>query len=113
MILFMVHLRVVDVDISSKSIIVNGQRIKFINGGNPEEIDYTKYNIDNALLIDNTGAFTDKDSLSRHLLSKGVSKVLLTAPGKGIPNIVYGINSKNLDIEQMIFSLLLHVLQIV
>jgi len=28
-----------------------------------------------------------------------VSKVLLTAPGKGIPNIVYGINSKELDIE--------------
>ena len=58
-----------------------------------------KYDIDNALLIDNTGAFTDKDSLSRHLSSKGVSKVLLTAPGKGIPNIVYGINSKNLNIE--------------
>lgn len=90
---------VVDVDLSSKSIIVNGQRIKFISGGNPEEIDYTKYDINNALLIDNTGAFTDKDSLSRHLSSKGVSKVLLTAPGKGIPNIVYGINSKNLNIE--------------
>ena len=33
------------------------------------------------------------------LKSKGISKVLLTAPGKGIPNIVYGINSKNNDIE--------------
>lgn len=90
---------VVDVDIENKSIIVNGQVIRFINGGNPEDIDYTQYGINDALLIDNTGAFTDKKSLSKHLKSSGVSKVLLTAPGKEIPNIVYGINSKDLDID--------------
>jgi len=90
---------VVDIDLDNQSIIINGQVIKFINGNNPEDIDYTKHNINNALLIDNTGAFTDKESLSRHLKSKGVNKVLLTAPGKEMPNIVYGINSKNLDIE--------------
>tara|TARA_Y100000589_G_C27150081_1_gene628558 strand:- start:158 stop:1597 length:1440 start_codon:yes stop_codon:yes gene_type:complete len=90
---------VVDVDLANQSIIVNGQVIKFINGGNPEDIDYTQYGINDALLIDNTGAFTDKKSLSKHLKSNGVSKVLLTAPGKAIPNIVYGINSKDLDID--------------
>ena len=96
---------VVDVDLLNNSIIVNGQVIKFIDGGIPEEIDYTQYGIEDALLIDNTGAFTDKESLSRHLKSKGVSKVLLTAPGKGIPNIVYGVNSADLDIENTdIFS---------
>ena len=96
---------VVDVDLENQSIIVNGQLIKFIEGGKPEDIDYTIHGINNALLIDNTGAFRDKSSLSRHLLTKGVSKVLLTAPGKGIPNIVYGINSKDLDIENIdIFS---------
>tara|TARA_B100002052_G_scaffold89372_1_gene82202 strand:- start:2146 stop:3585 length:1440 start_codon:yes stop_codon:yes gene_type:complete len=90
---------VIDIDLRNQSIIVNGQVIKFINGEDPTNIDYTKYNINNALLIDNTGAFTTKENLSKHLISKGISKVLLTAPGKGIPNIVYGINSKNLDIE--------------
>lgn len=96
---------VVDVNLENNSIIVNGQVIKFINGDNPEDIDYTQYGIEDALLIDNTGAFTDKESLSRHINSKGVSKVLLTAPGKGIPNIVYGINSKDLDIDNLnIFS---------
>ena len=96
---------VVDVDLANSSIVVNGQQIKFIDGGNPEDIDYTEHGIDNALLIDNTGAFTDKEALSRHLKAKGVSKVLLTAPGKGIPNIVYGINSKELDINNTdIFS---------
>lgn len=96
---------VVDVDLHNQSIIVNGQVIKFIDGEDPTNIDYTKYDISDALLIDNTGAFTTKEKLSKHLKSKGINKVLLTAPGKGIPNIVYGINSKNLDIENnKIFS---------
>ena len=91
---------VVDVDLANQAIVVNGQVIKFIDGENPEEIDYTIHGINDALLIDNTGAFTDKESLSRHLKAKGVGKVLLTAPGKGIPNIVYGINSKAVDIDK-------------
>ena len=96
---------VVDVDLANNTIIVNGQQIQFIDGGNPEDIDYTAHGIEDALLIDNTGAFTDKEALSRHLKAKGVSKVLLTAPGKGIPNIVYGINSIELDIDNTdIFS---------
>jgi len=63
-----------------------------ISANAPEDIDYTAYGIKNALIIDNTGAFRDKEALSRHLISKGVDKVLLTAPGKGIPNIVHGVN---------------------
>ena len=90
---------VIDIDLNNKAIIVNGQLIKFINSNNPSDIDYRKHNIEDALLIDNTGAFTDKESLSNHIKAKGISKVLLTAPGKGIPNIVYGINSKKLDIK--------------
>ncbi|MBH70483.1 MAG: glyceraldehyde-3-phosphate dehydrogenase [Flavobacteriales bacterium] len=90
---------VVEVNTKNSSMIVNGQMIKFIEGSEPEKIDYTNYSINNALLIDNTGAFTTKEALSKHLKAKGVSKVLLTAPGKEIPNIVYGVNSKNLDIK--------------
>ena len=90
---------VVDIDIKNKAIIVNGQVISFIEGSSYNNIDYTAYGIDNALLIDNTGVFKDKEALSGHLKSKGINKVLLTAPGKGIPNIVYGINSKDLDVD--------------
>jgi glyceraldehyde 3-phosphate dehydrogenase len=76
-----------------------------IDANNPEDINYTAYGIDNALVIDNTGVFTNREALSRHLKAKGVSKVLLTAPGKEIPNVVYGINQKDLDVEnENIFS---------
>lgn len=85
-------------DLENKSLIINGQIVRMIDASNPEEIDYTQYGIDNALVIDNTGAFTNREALSRHLKSKGVSRVLLTAPGKEIPNVVYGINQGTLDI---------------
>ncbi|MFN5417544.1 MAG: glyceraldehyde-3-phosphate dehydrogenase [Flavobacteriia bacterium] len=92
-------------DLENKSIIINGQRVQMIDASNPEDIDYTTYGINNALVIDNTGIFTDRTALSRHLKAKGVTKVLLTAPGKEIPNVVYGINQGELDLEnENIFS---------
>ncbi|WP_435133861.1 glyceraldehyde-3-phosphate dehydrogenase [Formosa sp. A9] len=79
-------------DPKNSALIINGTTVKIISANNPEEIDYTSYGINNALVIDNTGAFRDHEALSRHLASKGVDKVLLTAPGKGVPNIVHGVN---------------------
>jgi len=86
-------------DLANKSLIVNGQIVQMIEAKNPEDIDYTSFGINNALIIDNTGVFKDKDALGRHLKGKGVSKVLLTAPGGEIPNVVYGINHKELDLD--------------
>jgi glyceraldehyde 3-phosphate dehydrogenase len=86
-------------DLENKAIIINGQIVKMIDASNPEDIDYTQHGITNALIIDNTGVFTTREALSRHLQAKGVSKVLLTAPGKEVPNIVYGINQGLLDLE--------------
>ncbi|MFZ1333211.1 MAG: glyceraldehyde-3-phosphate dehydrogenase [Flavobacteriales bacterium] len=92
-------------DIENKTLSINGQEVQLIAASNPEDIDYTQYGINNALVIDNTGAFTKRADLERHLKGKGVAKVLLTAPGKEIPNIVYGINHKEQDIEnEKIFS---------
>jgi glyceraldehyde 3-phosphate dehydrogenase len=86
-------------DLENKALVINGQIVQMIDASNPEDADYTKYGIKNALVIDNTGVFTNREALSRHLKANGVSKVLLTAPGKEIPNVVYGINQGELDIE--------------
>ena len=86
-------------DLENKALIINGHTVHMIDASNPEDVDYTKYGINDALLIDNTGAFRDKAALSRHLKSKGISKVLLTAPAKDIPNVVYGVNHETVDIK--------------
>lgn len=88
-------------DYENKALIINGQIIKIIAANHPSEIDYTQYGINDALVIDNTGAFRDDETLGYHLKAKGVAKVLLTAPGKGIPNIVYGINHKEFDVNNV------------
>jgi glyceraldehyde 3-phosphate dehydrogenase len=93
-------------DIENKCFIINGHIVHMIAASKPEDIDYTQYGINDALLIDNTGVWRDRENLSKHLKSKGISKVLLTAPGKGdIPNVVYGANQQTLDLEnETIFS---------
>lgn len=95
----------VSVDISKKALIINGTTVHIIKANAPEEINYTEYGIFDALIIDNTGAFRDKEALSRHLKAKGASKVLLTAPGKGVPNIVHGVNHNDYNPKEVdIFS---------
>jgi glyceraldehyde 3-phosphate dehydrogenase len=86
-------------DLAKKALIINGHTVHMIDAKNPEDVDYTAYGINDALLIDNTGVFRDKAELSRHLKAKGVSKVLLTAPAKDIPNIVHGVNHETADIK--------------
>jgi glyceraldehyde 3-phosphate dehydrogenase len=93
------------VDEKNKALIINGTTVHVISANAPEDIDYTSYGIQDALVIDNTGAFRNKEELSRHLVPNGASKVLLTAPGAGIPNIVHGVNhSENNPDETDIFS---------
>ena len=95
----------VSADIENNSLIINGTTVHVITANSPEEIDYTQFGIANALVIDNTGAFTNEEALQRHLVSKGVDKVLLTAPGKGVPNIVYGVNHNEFNPDEVsIFS---------
>ena len=91
----------VDIDIKNRALIINGTTVYMITSKAPEEVDYTKYGIKKALVIDNSGAYRTKSDLGRHLNAKGVSKVLLTAPGKEkVPNIVHGVNHTEFDPDQ-------------
>ena len=93
----------ITVDEENEIIWANGTPIQMIYANDPSEIDYTAYGINNAIVVDNTGAWRDRDGLSQHLESKGVDRVLLTAPGKGdIPNIVYGINEDMIGDERVL-----------
>ena len=95
----------ITVDEENNVITANGVPIQFIYANSPEEIDYTAYGIHDALVVDNTGVWRDEEGLSQHLRSKGVGKVLLTAPGKGdMKNIVCGVNDQDIDPEDTIIS---------
>lgn len=95
----------ITIDEEDSAIIANGNYIKVIYSDGPDTLDYTHYGINNAIIIDNTGIWRDEEGLGRHLKSKGVSRVMLTAPGKGnIKNIVHGINNGDITDEDRILS---------
>lgn len=93
------------VDEERQALILNGNEVKVIYASSPSEVDYTEYGINNAIVVDNTGVWRDEAGLGQHLQCNGVSKVLLTAPGKGdIKNIVYGINNGDIQADDKIIS---------
>lgn len=93
------------VDEENQVMVVNGNCVNMIYADSPDAIDYEQYGIHNAILIDNTGVWRDEEGLGLHLKSKGIAKVLLTAPGKGkIKNVVYGINNDEIMAEDKILS---------
>ncbi|MFJ9152557.1 glyceraldehyde-3-phosphate dehydrogenase [Streptomyces sp. NPDC102270] len=94
----------ITVDEAESAIIANGNTIKVIYANDPSEVDYTAYGIKNAILIDNTGKWRDREGLSQHL-RPGIDKVVLTAPGKGdVPNIVHGVNHDTIKPDEQILS---------
>ena len=88
-------------DVADNSLIINGQRVQMIEAKAPSEVDYTRYGIQDALVIDNSGAFRDRKGLGEHIQASGTSKALLTAPGKeDIPNVTFGVNHEEFDIDE-------------
>ena len=93
------------VDEENSCIIANGNVIRFLYASSPDELNYEDYDISRAILIDNTGVWRERDGLSKHLESKGVAKVVLTAPGKGdLKNVVSGVNSNLIDADDEIIA---------
>ena len=93
------------IDEEANTITANGVQVQVIYSDNPATIDYTTYGINNALVVDNTGRWRDAEGLSQHVQSKGVARVLLTAPGKGdLKNIVHGINQGTIEDTDQIVS---------
>ncbi|MBN3932124.1 glyceraldehyde-3-phosphate dehydrogenase [Streptomyces verrucosisporus] len=94
----------ITVDEANNKIVANGNEIQVIYSDDPTAVDYTAYGIKNAILIDNTGRWRDREGLSKHL-RPGVDKVVLTAPGKGdVPNIVHGVNHETIKPDERILS---------
>ncbi|MFE3218251.1 glyceraldehyde-3-phosphate dehydrogenase [Streptomyces antimycoticus] len=94
----------ITIDEANSTIVANGNEIKVIYADDPTSVDYTEYGIKDAILIDNTGKWRDREGLSKHL-RPGIDKVVLTAPGKGdVPNVVHGVNHDTIKPDEQILS---------
>lgn len=92
-------------DEAENAIVANGNLIRVIYADAPENVDYTAYGMSDVIVLDNTGKWRDRAGMSKHLASKGVSKVILTAPGKGdVPNVVFGVNHASIPADERLIS---------
>ena len=94
----------VRVDEDNSCLVINGNPVKIIYASGPYQVNYKDYDINDPIVIDNTGIWRDEDELSVHIQS-GASKVILTAPAKGkIKNIVNGINDSIITEDDNLIS---------
>lgn len=88
-----------EVKVEGDYIVVNGNKIKFFAEMQPENIDWKGAGAQ--YIAEATGKFTKAEDAARHLKG-GAKKVIITAPGKGTPVFVMGVNhtdyKKSMDI---------------
>jgi glyceraldehyde 3-phosphate dehydrogenase len=83
------------VEVEEDGFVINGKKIKVVAHRDPEQIPWKELGVE--LVIDSTGAFRDKEGLSKHITA-GAKKVMITAPAKNEDiTIVMGVNEKDYD----------------
>jgi glyceraldehyde 3-phosphate dehydrogenase len=94
-----------DVNFDKENIIINDQKIRIYSQDKPDLIEWSNSEVD--VVVDATGAFLDRASLSKHLTGS-VKKVVLTAPAKNdntLPVVVMGVNDSSINYKtETIFS---------
>ena len=91
------------VETTEDHFIINGDKIKYLNTKNPEELTWKDYKVD--VVLECTGAFRGKSSSYFHL-EQGAKKVLISAPGEKDVDatIVYGVNHNILKTTDLVVS---------
>ena len=91
------------VDVNGDKIIINNSdEILVTSERNPEELPWSKLNVD--VVYECTGIFVSKEKAGGHIKA-GAKKVIISAPGKEVDNtIVYGVNHETLTDKQEVIS---------
>ncbi len=86
------------IEVVEDGFVINGKKIKRVDHRNPSEIPWKDLGVE--LVIDSTGAFRDREGLSKHI-EAGAKKVIVTAPAKNEDiTIVMGVNEDKYDPEK-------------
>lgn len=86
------------IEVAEDGFIINDKKVKVVAFRDPSEIPWKDLGVE--LVIDSTGAFRDREGLSKHI-EAGAKKVIVTAPAKGEDiTIVLGVNDEDYDAEK-------------
>lgn len=65
------------------------QRIRYLSEPDPAKLPWQELDID--VVLECTGRFVDHESAEAHIRA-GAKRVIISAPAKGVPLLVYGVN---------------------
>ena len=91
-----------EVGVDNEALHVNGDNIAVSSIRNPQELPWHALKVD--VVFECTGLFTSRDKAALHL-EAGASKVIVSAPGKGLDaTVVYGVNDNVLRQSMQVIS---------
>ncbi len=78
------------------SLNIDGKKLKVLSYKDPAQIPWGDLGVD--IVIESTGAFTDKEKAEVHITKGGAKKVIISAPAKGEDiTIVLGVNEEKYE----------------
>jgi glyceraldehyde 3-phosphate dehydrogenase len=84
-----------EVEVKEDGLVVNGDFVRAFKASDPSGLPWGELGVD--VVIESTGKFTDRDSVSKHLAG-GAKKVIISAPAKGEDlTMVLGVNDHMYD----------------
>ena len=86
---------------SNQSISIDGKKINMMQENEISNIDWGKHKVD--VVLECTGKFNSKEKSSQHIKS-GAKKVIVSAPCKGVVNVIFGVNEKSLKSSDQVIS---------
>jgi glyceraldehyde 3-phosphate dehydrogenase len=90
-----------DIEVKDGKLIVNGNEIRITAERNPEDLKWNEVDAD--YVIEATGFFTTKEKAAMHITA-GAKKVIISAPSPDAPMFVMGVNHKELNADEKVFS---------
>jgi len=85
-----------DVKVEGDNIVINGSKILVCSERDPAALPWKKLSVD--YVVESTGLFKDKESAGKHI-EAGAKRVIISAPGKGVPTFVLGVNHEQYNPE--------------
>eukprot|EP01135_Chromosphaera_perkinsii_P006108 Nk52_evm1s401 gene=Nk52_evmTU1s401 len=83
------------VDADKSLFTVDGKKVQWSSSSTIEGIPLKENNVD--IVLECTGKWKTEEEMKRFIAEGGVSRVIVSRPVKGVPNIVYGINDNILE----------------